>query len=149
MTAMEKRRTSEKLGLLDQYLHALIRRFYLRPSMNGAAAGLSSSEFFALDLVGRNGKCTMTELAKGCGLMLSSMTGVVDRLVDKEYVERVGDEEDRRRVWVELSKKGQKVYQELLEAEMEMIISIMDSLEPDEQDMLLRVLGKAIASAPR
>jgi len=76
------------------------------------------------------------------------MTGVVDRLVDKEYVERVGDEEDRRRVWVELSKKGQKVYQELLEAEMEMIISIMDSLEPDEQDMLLRVLGKATGSAP-
>src|SRR3970040_3151009 len=91
----------------------------------------------------------MTELAKGCGLMLSSMTGVVDRLVDKEYVERVGDEEDRRRVWVELSKKGQKVYQELLEAEMEMIISIMDSLEPDEQDMLLRVLGKATEAAPR
>ena len=50
---------------------------------------------------------------------------------------------------MELSKKGQKVYQELLEAEMEMIISIMDSLEPDEQDMLLRVLGKATASAPR
>lgn len=143
---MEKRGTREKLRLLDEYLHTLIRRFYLRPSMNGAGSGLSSSEFFALDLVGRNGKCTMTELAKGCGLMLSSMTGVVDRLVDKAYVDRVRDEEDRRRVWVELSKKGQKSYQELLEAEMEMIISIMDSLEPEEQDMLLRVLGKATAS---
>lgn len=144
---MEKRSASEKLRLLDLYIHELIKRFYLRPSLNGVAAELSSSELFACNILGRKGKCTMTELAKECGLALSSMTGVIDRLVVKECVKRIREEgEDRRKVFVELGKKGEKVYQDLLEGEMEMIIRMMDSLKSGEQDVLLRVLGKATSS---
>jgi len=144
---MPKLNAGDKLKLLDQYMHELIKRFYLRFSMDGAAADLSSSGLFACDLLGRQGRCTMTELARECGLALSSMTAVIDRLVSGGYAERVRDEGgDRRKVFVELNKKGGKVYQELLEGEMEMIITMMDSLKPEEQDALLRVLGKATAS---
>lgn len=144
---MAKRSASEKLRLLDQYIHELIKRFYLRPSLDGAAAELSSSELFACNILGRKGRCAMTELAKECGVALSSMTGVVDRLVAKGCVKRTREEgEDRRKVFVELNQKGQRVYQDLLEGEMEMIIRMMDSLKPGEQDALLRVLGRATAS---
>ncbi len=144
---MAKRSVSEKMKLLDDCMHELIKRFYLRPSLNGEAAELSSSELFACNILGRKRRCTMTELANECGLALSSMTGVVDRLVAKGCIKRTrDDEEDRRRVYVELDKKGQKVYQELLEGEMGMIISMMDALKPAEQDALLDALGKATAS---
>ena len=112
---MARRSASEKLKLLDQHLHALVKRFYLRPLLDGPGAELSSSEFFALNILGRKGRSTMTELAHECGLVLSSMTGVVDRLVSKGYAKRTRDEEeDRRRVFVELDKKGERVYQQLL-----------------------------------
>ncbi len=89
----------------------------------------------------------MTELAKESGLALSSMTGVIDRLVATGCVKRAREEgEDRRKVFVELNQKGQRVYQDLLEGEMEMIIGMMDSLKPGDQDELLRVLGRAISS---
>jgi hypothetical protein len=48
---------------------------------------------------------------------------------------------------VELDKKGKKVYRRLLEGEMNMIITMMDALEPGEQDALLDALGKAVGSA--
>ena len=85
--------------MLDQYVHELVKRFYLRFSMNGAPSELSSSGLFACDILGRRGSCTMSELAKQCGLALSSMTAVIDRLVAGGYVERVRDEGgDRRKV---------------------------------------------------
>ncbi|MDP6560404.1 MAG: MarR family transcriptional regulator [Candidatus Binatia bacterium] len=143
---MTRRGISGKIHLLDQYIHELIKRFYLRPSLDGAAGELSSSELFACNLLGRRRRCTMTELAQECGLALSSMTGVIDRLVAKNCVRRTRDEEDRRKVFVDLDRKGKKVYQDLLEGEMEMIIRMMDTLAPGEQDSLLRVLGKATAS---
>lgn len=147
---MARRSPSDKLKLLDGYIHALIQRFYLRPSVDGPIAELSGREVFALNLVGRRGRCTMSELAKECGLALSSMTGVVDRLVAKACVRRTrDDEEDRRRVFVELDKKGEKIYQALLESEMEMIIAMMDALKPAEQDALLGCLGKALGSLGR
>jgi len=144
---MLKRTPSEKLKLLDQYLHALLKRFYLRPSLDGPTPEVNGSQFFALSLVGRQGRSTMSELARECGLALSSITAVIDRLVGGGYVNRVREEEgDRRKVFVELNRKGERVYQDLLEGEMEMIITMMDSLKPGEQDALLRVLGKATAS---
>ena len=137
----------EKLRLLDEYLHAFAQKFYLRPSLDGPGAELSSSELYVLNIVGRRRRCAMTELAGECGLVLSSATGIVDRLVAAGCLKRVRDEaQDRRRVYVELDRKGQKIYQELLEAEMGMIITIMDSLEPKEQDALLEALGKAVGS---
>ncbi len=142
-----RQRPSDKLNLLDQYIHALVRRFYLRASADGSATELGGSELFACTTLGRKRRSTMTELSKECGLALSSVTGVVDRMVAKGLVKRVRDEdEDRRKVYVELDKNGEKIYQILLENEMEMIITMMDALKPGEQDALLKALGKAVGS---
>lgn len=147
---MSRRSTSDRLKLLDEYIHALITRFYLRPAVDGPTAELSSSELFALSLLGRKRRCTMSELAKECGLALSSMTGVVDRLLAKGCVKRArDDEEDRRKVFVELDRKGEKIYQSLLESEMEMIIAMMDALKPTQQDALLDALGAAVGVLER
>ena len=145
-TQSSKQSTSDRLKLLDQYIHALVERFYLRLPLDGATLDLNGSELFALSLLGRKGKGSMTELAHECALALSSMTGVVDRLVLKGCVKRVWDQRDRRKVYVELDKKGKKVYQRLLEGEMNMIITMMDSLKLDEQDALLNGLEKAVGS---
>lgn len=138
---------SQKLKQLDEYIHVLMRRFCVRPSVEGEAEELSSSEIFACNILGRKNRCTMSELAKECGLALSSMTGVVDHLVEKRYAKRAKEDlEDRRKVFVALDARGQKIYQQLLEVEMEMIITMMEALKPAEQDVLLRVLGKAVGA---
>ena len=142
---MPKRTARGKLMLLDTHVRALAKRLYLRPAGKGLPADLSNSEIFTCEALGRKGRCMMTELAKECGFALSSMTGIVDRLLTKGYVNRFRSEQDRRSVFVELTKKGDQVYQECLEAEMELIIAMMDALEPGEQDALVDLLGKAVS----
>lgn len=131
--------------LLDQYIRVLAKRLYLRPAAKGLAAELTNSEVFTCEALGRRGRCMMTELAKECGFALSSMTGIVDRLVKKGYVKRFRSADDRRVVLVELTPKGEEVHRECLEAEMGLIIAMMDALEPEEQEALLELLGKAVA----
>lgn len=138
---------SDRLKLLDDYIHTLVERFYLGLPLDGVTVDLNGSELFTVNLLGRMGRGSMTELAQECALALSSMTGVVDRLVLKGYVKRAWDTRDRRKVYVELDKKGKKIYQRLLEGEMNMIITMMDVLKPDEQDALLNGLEKAVGSA--
>lgn len=142
---MAKRTARTKIMLLDTHIRALAQRLYMRPPAKGLAADLANSEIFTCEALGRKGRCMMTELAKECGYPLSSMTGIVDRLVDKGYVKRFRSDEDRRSVFVELSRKGEQVYQECLEAHMGLIIAMMDALESQEQDTLLDLLGKAVA----
>jgi MarR family transcriptional regulator, organic hydroperoxide resistance regulator len=142
---MAKRSARGKLMLLDTHIRTLAKRLYARPAAKGVAAELANSEIFTCGTLGRRGRCMMTELAKECGFALSSMTGIVDRLVTKGYVRRFRTDEDRRSVFVELTEKGEQISQECLEAEMGLIIAMMDALGPDEQDALLDLLGKAVA----
>jgi len=71
-TQSSKQSTSDRLKLLDQYIHALVERFYLRLPLDGATLDLNGSELFALSLLGRKGRSSMTELAEECTLALSS-----------------------------------------------------------------------------
>jgi len=143
---MPEESTSYRLKLLDQYIHALIKRFYLKLPANREVVELSSSELFAVSLMGRKGAVSMTELADECALTLGGMTVAARRLEAKGYVKRARGEGDRRKVYVVLDKKGRRIYQHLLNGEMEVIITMMDSLEPAQQQSFLRALGKAIYS---
>ena len=54
----------------------------------------------------REGPARMSELASGLGVTLATATGVVDRLVEKDYIVREGLPGDRRVVICRLSNKG-------------------------------------------
>ncbi len=59
-----------------------------------------------------------TDLAKEIGISGSTLTGVVDRLVERGYLKRIRDKKDRRIVLIEsdelLKEKVDKVYKKVL-----------------------------------
>jgi DNA-binding MarR family transcriptional regulator len=66
-----------------------------------AHAGLAASDIKTLDLLLRHGPLTAGELAAQTGLATASVTSLIDRLEQKDLVQRVRDPQDRRRVIVE------------------------------------------------
>jgi len=78
--------------------------------------GLSATEFECCDLIQKKGPCTVGQLAKWCRITTGGMTGMLDRLEHAEFVKRLADPKDRRRVLVtavdnkEASSKVRKLY---------------------------------------
>jgi DNA-binding MarR family transcriptional regulator len=64
---------------------------------------LSRGDMRWLDLLGREGPMTAGQLAEGSGLTSGAVTFLLDRLEEAGMVQRRRDDEDRRRVWVELT----------------------------------------------
>lgn len=60
---------------------------------------LSKTEITILFMVKRK-PYKATDLAKEIGISASTLTGVVDRLVERGYVKRIRDEKDRRVVFI-------------------------------------------------
>lgn len=60
---------------------------------------MSATDRKCLDLLSR-GPVTAGELARFTGLTTGAVTGIIDRLVNAGYAERVSDPEDLRRVLV-------------------------------------------------
>ena len=59
-----------------------------------------------------DGECKMSDLARSTHQSAASLTGVVDRLLEKRLVARGRSDGDRRQVFVSLTDKGHEALQE-------------------------------------
>jgi DNA-binding MarR family transcriptional regulator len=72
-------------------------------SLAAAKLGISPSDLRCLDLVQAHDGMTAGELASASGLTTGAVTAVIDRLESAGFVRRVRDEDDRRKVNVEVT----------------------------------------------
>ena len=91
---------------------------------------LNPNELEILDVLGREGTITMSRLRDISGLAMSTITGIVDRLVTMNLIFRRRHEEDRRVVMVELSGAGGKALAERYHARGEVCRKVLSVLSP-------------------
>ncbi len=74
--------------------------------------GLTLSEVHLIEAVrkGNDGLRTVSELASDLRITVPSVTVAVNKLVKKGYVVKEQNKEDRRSVWVTLTREGETIY---------------------------------------
>jgi len=136
-----------------QYARALydaletLNNVFYGPTVHTAVASeLTGAEWDALRILGRRGECMMREVAEVCAVALSTMTGIIDRLVKKGLVQRRHSEADRRVVLVRCTGRGRLAYAERLDADMRLVLTMLEALQPQEQRQLVTLVQKGIRS---
>jgi MarR family transcriptional regulator, organic hydroperoxide resistance regulator len=74
---------------------------------------LTIDQYQIMCVLQQRGQCTSTDLAAVFKVVKSSITAIINRLVDHGYVERTPAEEDRRVIELSLTEEGQKVYEQV------------------------------------
>lgn len=109
--------------------------------------GLTQPQFGVIEALGHLGPMKIGVL---CDKMLVSggnMTLVLDNLEKHSLIERVHSKEDRRAIVVQLTKKGQELFDEIFSAHAFYIADLMNVLDEREQielGKLLKKLGSSI-----
>lgn len=78
-----------------------------------ARLGLNRTDLRCLSILSRTGPLTAGQLATAASLTAGAITTVVDRLTRAGYVQRVRDEQDRRRVTVEVTEEAAARFEEI------------------------------------
>ena len=86
---------------------------------------------------------SMRELAERLYLDPSNLTALVDRLEDLGLVQRQADADDRRIKRLVITEKGVHLSEEIIDAVFA-DGTVFDALDADEQEHLLRLLGKMV-----
>lgn len=87
----------------------------------------------------------MTSIATRLGISLPAATGLIDRLVAKELVERERDPDDRRAVVCRVAPKGAEVLGRLHELGRGEFLDVVQHLTPEQLDRVVE--GVAILAA--
>ena len=89
-------------------------------------------------------ECPMRELAGFMKMGLSSVTGMVDRLVKQGLAGRRRTEKDRRLVFVDITARGRKVLSDILGQRRKTALRLFESLTAEERMIYLSILEKLV-----
>jgi DNA-binding MarR family transcriptional regulator len=150
------RQWQPELPQLDPTVEAVVTRMqklvhHLRQSQQALIAeeGMQLGEFKTLhQLAGRGApyRSTPTELAGALLLSPAAMTGRLDALERVGYVRRLHDTTDRRRVLVELTRKGREAWRRGIDRIGTVEDALVRVLDPDEQVQLATLLKRLLLS---
>jgi len=142
------RGTVAETRALDTYikLRRAINALSLRESREIRKAGLTESQFGALEALFHLGPLCQRELADKVLKSAGNMTTVVDNLERRGLVERRREGDDRRVVTVYLTTSGEKLIREVFPRVVGVLVHAFSALTASDQDQLAalcRRLGTA------
>lgn len=132
-------------------LYALLTELFSKPPEPESfpEVELSRREAHILDRLHRNGAQTMSALAAQMAMPLSTLTRVVDRMLQKELIERVRTPEDRRVVQIGLSKRGRSIGEHFDDCKRQLVRTMLEPLSLGEREILLELMAKLVAASTR
>lgn len=129
-------------GRLADFIMFTQRSFLLNLSKELNKGNVSYAQFFLLGYLANENYLTMTDISKKMGHSTAAATGLVDRLEKLGYVQRLHASEDRRKVMVQITRKGIDLVDRMREDIVGSLVGLMGELDKTEQDALLKSYGK-------
>ena len=103
---------------------------------------LTNNDIHVIRAIGINEKKNMSMIAKELAVTIGTLTISINSLVRKGYVIKERSDKDKRVVFVNLSSKGEAAFSRNEELYDQMVNSMLEDLEDNEMDILMRSLLK-------
>ncbi len=130
------------LDQVDRLTRRLIRNVEYCDRALVTCCDLTAAQAYALLTLQETGEITMNELASEMRLHSTTMTRMIDNLIEKGLVERRQDPDDRRVVRVGLSQPGDSTALRLKRTKREFLETAFSGLSDIERSALLSALQR-------
>lgn len=107
-----------------------------------AKNGLNPTEFAVLELLYHKGDQPLQQIGGKILLASGSITYVVDKLEQKEYLKRVACKNDRRVIFAQITEKGKNFIESIFPEHEQSIDHIMSALTSEEKETAIELLKK-------
>ena len=129
-TLTENTQTVRKdAGRLADFIMFTQRSFLLNLSKELNKGNVSLGQFFLLGYLAKEDYLTMTDISKKMGHSTAAATGLVDRLEKLGYVQRLHASDDRRKVMVQITRKGIDLVDKMREDIVENLVEVMAEMD--------------------
>jgi len=91
--------------------------------------GISMTQLHVMHLLDHHGEMPMSRLAEMLGVSLSNGTGLIDRVEERGFVERVRIPSDRRMVMVRLTPAGRQMLDEIETVREQILRGVLEKLD--------------------
>jgi len=138
-------RIEEMLMVIPTKMCRNMEKRFVNIILKDISKELAKHHFMILKMLQENEKLYVTEIVHSLGITKSQMTASVDKLLKLGYVERWADTADRRKIYVSITKDGEKITENInirIKERFYEDIKVLSQNELNELEKGLRVLNK-------
>lgn len=125
-------------------IRRLMRAVYLDSQKISKRYGLTGPQSSVLRNLLNNGSMSSADLSRNLFVTPSNITGIIDRLEKKQFVERIKKEGDRRVALITLTQTGQELSKTLPDPIMKKFITQLADLEPEHVKLLAMAMNQIL-----
>lgn len=123
-------------------LRQILRATDINSRMLAREVGLTTSQLIILQIIARTKDAMPSQLARDATLTQATVTSLIDKLEAAGLVERRRDTEDRRRVFIDLTKKGRDALASAPDLLQDRFVTRFAQLPDWEQSYLIAALER-------
>ena len=141
---MAKKEIIEELVELQRRIDRDRRQYELDAWMS---LNLGIGQLKTLFFISNRGATTTGKLATALKVTPTNVTGIIDRLLEKDLITRIGDPDDRRVLVLRTTPKGDELVAELRQKRWERMSELFNQLSDKEAETVaqgLKIMVKAI-----
>lgn len=105
---------------------------------------LSPAKYWFLMYLYRKDKATVNDLSNEACITSGAASLAIKSLETMGHVKRIRDKEDRRVVWVSLTKKGQETIEEISHKRAKLCEELLEYLTETEREIFLLIMKKML-----
>ena len=151
MQTVEENRngTSGEVDKVADFIMYTQRSFLLDLSCDLNEGNVSFAQFFLMGFLASEEYLSMTDIAKKMGHSTAAATGLVDRLEKLGYVRRIHAADDRRKVMVQITRKGIDLVERMRDGIAKRLANVMDGMDAGEKSGLVATSERVVSGLSR
>ncbi|MDF2887895.1 MAG: transcriptional regulator [Lacrimispora sp.] len=126
--------------VLRELIRILVRDLGILEKSDASCCGVSLTQCHAIVEIGREERISLVDLSSLLGLDKSTMSRTINNLVESDFVIRESDMENRRYIIIQLTEKGESIYQNIEESMEEYYRGIFHAIPEDKRNQVLESL---------
>lgn len=137
------------INVLSESMRECMRKHKEQTAESKELFNLTITQLHYLHAIRERSNPTITELAEQFGVQKSTVTVAINKLLQREFIEKTSSASDLRVVHVSLSEKGEKLISIEDRGYYLFARQIMESLDESESETFAYLLGKVLDNTTR
>lgn len=133
----------------NEILHRLIDLIQYKDTYQLQSSGIRPQDMYVLERINFHKSVQIRALTKNYGIPPSTLTGILDRLERKKYIQRIRKENDRRAIELVTTAEGDAALQGHIREDRLFARNLLHTLPSEQRQQLLCLLDELLSSVKK
>lgn len=133
----------------NQLIHKLIDIFEYKNSYQLKSSNIQPQDMYVLERIYFLEKVKIRDISKQYGIPPSTLTGIIDRLESKKYIERIRSTDDRRAIELIVTELGKQVVEIHIKEDKLFSLNLFNTLHEDKKQLFKELLTELLTNVKK